>query len=170
MFSSRRNRIAPYAGLFVKFQILVLKQVRHHKTSMTHRTVVLSDFESYLAYKYRSMSLEAGEAEVQDRQRRLVAFPHAVILQVAYPELDFANRWCWQQFGPAHGECLESYSEYPACNLPHPHNHEGKWFTNWLEKTDYDFGYNEWCFSRREEKNRFLEFVPQINWGERYPK
>lgn len=101
---------------------------------------------------------------------RLASFPHAVLLQVAYPELDYANRWCWQQFGPADGECQDASSEYPSCNHPGQHSHDGKWVTHWLAKTDYDFGYNEWYFAHAEDRERFLEFVPHIQWGDRYLK
>ena len=101
---------------------------------------------------------------------RLTMFPFAVMLQVAYPEMDYANRWCWQQFGPAHGECWQHCSEYPVCDLPHPHAHVGQWMTHWYVKTDYDFGFNEWYFIREADRDRFLEFVPHVNWGEKFPK
>jgi hypothetical protein len=93
-----------------------------------------------------------------------------VMLQVAYPELDFANRWCWQHFGPADGECLQRQSEYPACTLSGDHSHTGKWMWYFLGKTDYDFGYNEWYFESELDQQRFLASVSDINWGEKYPK
>jgi hypothetical protein len=141
---------------------------------MTYRTVLPADWDSYLASEYPASLRDAAKfraVDIADRQLRLAAFPHSVLLQLSYPELDYANRWCWQQFGPAHGDCLEQAgSEYPACDLPIAHSHEGKWLTYWLAKTEYNFGFNEWCFARQEDRDRFLEFVPQINWGERYPK
>jgi hypothetical protein len=140
---------------------------------MTNRTVVPSDYDTYLEDVYPRASkgwAEARAVDRQERQVRLAEFPHAVVLQVAFPEMDFANRWCWQQFGPAHGECFQAGSEYPACNLPSPHSHEGSWKSEFLAKTDYDFGFNEWYFKQKEDLDRFIEFVPQINWGERWQK
>lgn len=92
------------------------------------------------------------------------------MLQVSYPEIDFANRWCWQQFGPAEGECHQAHSEYPACNLPPPHQHQGRWLSHFLVKTEYDFGYNEWYFTNETDRDRFVEFIPHMHWGERYLK
>jgi hypothetical protein len=140
---------------------------------MIPRTVVQANYDSYLEQEYPSGSEAAAAAraaDVQERQRRLAEFPHCVLLQLAYPELDFANRWCWQQFGPAHGECHQASSEYPACNLPGPHSHNGRWLSRWLAKTDYDFGFNEWHFEEPADRERFLAFVPQICWGEHYQK
>lgn len=136
------------------------------------RTAIQSTYADFLASEFVGTSddvIAARAAEIRERGARLAAFPHSVVLQVAYPELDFANRWCWQQFGPAHGECHQASSEYAACDLPKPHAHDGSWLTHWLVKTDYDFGFNEWCFVRLEDRDRFLDFVPQINWGEGWP-
>ena len=79
---------------------------------MSHRTVVLSSFEEYLASD--DDSFEERAAQELDRNERLLRFPYSVMLQVSYPELDFANRWCWQNFGPSDGECDQRYSEYRA--------------------------------------------------------
>lgn len=136
------------------------------------RTAIQSTYADFLASEFVGTSddvIAARAAEIRESVARLAAFPHSVVLQVAYPELDFANRWCWQQFGPAHGECHQASSEYAACDLPTPHEHDGSWLTHWLVKTDYDFGFNEWCFVRLEDRDRFLDFVPQINWGEGWP-
>ena len=140
---------------------------------MTLRTVVLTDYDAYLEYEYPAASDGAAEARAADlrvREVRLKAFPHSVVLQVAYPEMDYANRWCWQQFGPANGDCHEAHSNYPACNLKGLHSHDGRWLSHWLDKTDYDFGFNEWCFARKDDLDRFMGFVPQITWGEKFPK
>ena len=139
---------------------------------MTHQTAVLSDFDSYLESEYpRSLAnfAEARETEVEDRRLRLKAFPFDLVLQVSFPELNFANRWCWQQFGPAHGVCLQG-SEYPNCAVTATHSHEGEWMWYLLAKTDYDFGYTEWCFAQQRDRDRFREFFPQINWGENFPR
>lgn len=111
----------------------------------------------------------ARVAEVEERKGRSIDFPYDVVLQLAYPQVDFANRWCWQQFGPAHGECLEYSSEYPACLEKEKHRHEGRWLTHWLAKTDYDFGFNEWRFVQQADRDKFLAFVPHITWGENFP-
>ncbi len=37
-----------------------------------------------------------------------------------------------------------------------------------LAKTAYDFGFNEWCFAEQADRDKFLEFVPSITWGETY--
>jgi len=134
---------------------------------MSFRTVELSSFEEYLRECYP----ETGNSlEEEDRDARLSRFPHVVMLKVAFPELDFANRWCWQQFGPYHGECQESYSEYRTCRLAEPHSHHGTWAYYFFEKIDYDFGFCEWYFTNRGHFERFLANVENINWGESYPK
>jgi len=137
---------------------------------MSHRTVELVDFATYLADPYGGGSGDssARDTEHKERKARLAAFPNAVMLKLSYPELDFANRWCWQQFGPADGECLQSQSNYPACPIQGAHSHTGTWISYWLAKIDYDFGYNEWYFAANDDAARFLTFAPQINWGEKF--
>lgn len=135
---------------------------------MTYRTVILSDFESYLANEHTG--LQEFQSERREREARLENFPHTVLLQLAFAEFDFANRWCWQRFGPAEGLCLQADSEYPACTQAGPHSHDGRWMFEWLGKTDYNFGFNEWYFRESSERDQFLDFVPMICWGEKYPK
>jgi len=135
---------------------------------MSHRTVVLSSYQEYLAKG--DDSLEERAAQTLDRDKRLLRFPHSVMLEVSYPELDFANRWCWQNFGPGDGECLQRHSEYRVCDLSEPHSHVGKWTSHWFVKTDYDFGFNEWYFAEIADYKQFLANVENINWGEHYPK
>lgn len=140
---------------------------------MMYRTVVPATYDEHLATEYPETSasvVAARAADLQTRQTRLTSFPYSVVLKVAYPELDYANRWCWQQFGPGNGDCLQASAEYPACELGTPHSHEGRWLSYWLVKTEYDYGFNEWCFVHSDDRDRFLKFVPQINWGENYPK
>jgi len=69
---------------------------------MSYRTVEVSTFDEYLASEGDSFEVRA--AEEVDRRDRLSRFPYSVVLKVSYPELDFANRWCWQNFGPSDGE------------------------------------------------------------------
>ena len=135
---------------------------------MSHRTVVLSSFEEYLASD--DDSLEERTAQSLDRNQRLIRFPQSVMLQVAFPELDFVNRWCWRHFGPGDGDCAQRYSEYCVCDLIEPHSHVGKWRSHWFVKTDYDFGFNEWYFEESTDCKRFLANVENFNWGEHYPK
>ena len=135
---------------------------------MSYRTVILSSFEEYLA-----STCDAPEDVAEqtcDRNELLLRFPYAVMLQVSFPELDFTDRWCWQQFGPSDGKCMQCQSEYCACPLSEPHSHSGKWTRHWFEKTDYDFGFNEWYFALQADRECFLANVPKINWGENYPK
>jgi hypothetical protein len=132
---------------------------------------MIASFESYLDEVFPSGNAESPMArtiEIEDHEARLLAFPYSIILQLAYPQLDFADRWCWQQFGPMHGECWQHTSEYPACSMTGRHTHEGKWTTYWLAKVDYDFGFNEWLFIEEADRDKFLAFVPAITWGEKF--
>src|ERR1700683_1229674 len=45
-----------------------------------------------------------------------VLFPYGVVVECDFPEWDVANRWCWQNFGPRHGECW-SQLEYATCPI-----------------------------------------------------
>ena len=135
---------------------------------MSHRTVILSSFEQYLASEYYSPEGQAEEE--RDRKERLSRFPYAVMLQVAFPELDFANRWCWQHFGPSDGECTQRDSEYRVRDLTKSHSHAGKWMCYWFAKIDYNFGFNEWYFAEQDDQKCFLASVDKINWGEKYPR
>ncbi len=135
---------------------------------MSHRTVVLSSFEEYLVAD--NVSAAERPFHERDRNEQLLRFPFSVMLQVSYPELDFANRWCWQQFGPPAGECNQHCSEYRMCDNTEPHSHVGKWTACWHAKTDYNFGFNEWYFAEATDCERFLANVKNINWGEHYPK
>jgi hypothetical protein len=66
---------------------------------MTYRTVDPASFEEYVASDDDTTDARADEQQV--RSLRLLRFPHSVMLKVSFAELDFANRWCWQTFGPA---------------------------------------------------------------------
>ena len=170
-----RSVFRPQAVIPVEFCYVPLRKITLRVTSkMIIRTAVLTDFDSYLDSEYPSASsnlLEGRESEIQDRKRRLEAFSYAVVLQVAFAEMDYANRWCWKQFGPPEGECFDRRdSEYPTCDDASPHSHQGKWLCYWLAKTDYNFGYYEWCFALQTDRDSFLAFVPQIQWGEAFPK
>jgi hypothetical protein len=135
---------------------------------MSHRTIVPSSFEEYLASD--GDSVEERAAQEADRNERLSRFPYSVMLKVSFPELDFANRWCWQNFGPSDGECTQRYSEYRVCDLTEPHSHVGKWTSHWFVKTDYDFGFNEWYFAESADRDLFVANADKINWGEHFPK
>ena len=135
---------------------------------MTHRTAILSTFDALLN-SCDDYPEERADHQ-SERQEHLGRFSYAVMLKLAFPELDFANRWCWQNFGPYHGQCFQKDSEYPMCAIESPHCHIGTWSNHWYVKTDYNFGFNEWYFSTRSDRDLFLECVPAINWGESYPK
>jgi hypothetical protein len=135
---------------------------------MTHQTAALSSIEAYL--RSEDDSPEERAEQMSARNERLSRFPYAVMLQVAFPELDFANRWCWTRFGPTDGECAQKDSEYRVCQIDAPHSHSGVWMSHWYVKTDYNFGFNEWHFTDRSHHDLFLGFVSKIHWGENYPK
>jgi hypothetical protein len=127
--------------------------------------------------------------ELQQRTERLSDFPYSVVVETSFAEYDFANRWCWQNFGPSHGECEQQSSAYPACPLvlatedqgPHlyglsiqahqkiaPHHHQGCWLVYWYGKTDYDYGFCEYHFANESSRDQFLAAVPTFGWGESY--
>ena len=90
------------------------------------------------------------------------------MVKLFYPQLDFAERWCWLTFGECFGECLQRQSEYPSCFEPLPHCHNGRWRAHRLAKAGYDFGYCEWLFAEEAAFRRFAVFIPEIGFGENY--
>jgi hypothetical protein len=142
----------------------------------------LSSVEAYLEWD----SIDTPDKREWLHQR----FPYVVVVEEYYPEKDYTTRWCWQKFGPPHGECFDSYSEYPACPLvlalmqsgdgdshlshrrkydrPEAHSHIGTWTTFWLGKTDYDYGFEEYCFAKQADYDAFLAAVPTFGWGEHF--
>ena len=140
---------------------------------MILRTVKPASFEHYLDVEYSVAakgSVDGRSFDEAERKAILRKFPHSVVLELAFPELDFANRWCWRQFGPSDGDCHQKSSDYCFCDIIDPHSHAGRWRTHWWVKTEYNFGFNEWFFASAADRDQFLEFVPQICWGELYPK
>ena len=133
---------------------------------MSPRTVETSSFEEYLT----DVDAEYRAAEESERNERLSRFPHSVMLKVSFAELDFADRWCWQNFGPSDGACLDRHSEYRVCDRAEPHSHVGKWMSCFLGKTGYNFGFNEWYFVEPADRDLFVANVDKINWGEHYSK
>ena len=169
---------------------------------MTYRTVEISSYAEWLAeersYAGKDSSAEQlasfdedQQPEDQERTELLKKFPYPVMLKVAYPEMDFANRWCWQNIGPSDGVCDQSNPEYPGCPLVlatesikkdeylkdrkvyqkvEEHSHCGQWISCFLCKTEYNFGFNEWYFAVESDRDRFLAAVPTFNWGENFPR
>jgi len=135
---------------------------------MSYRTVERSSFEEYMASD--ADAADDRDAEAATRNELLARFPYSVVLKVSFPELDFANRWCWQKFGPRDGECPQGRCEYPVCDRTDQHSHAGKWTSHWITKTDYDFGFNEWYFAEGADRDAFVANVDNINWGENFPK
>jgi hypothetical protein len=131
---------------------------------------------------------ELGSEDDDERRQLKAMFPHSVVLEGAYPEHDFATRWCWQNCGECHGECHEMYSEYPGCPLVlatgrierirgrdvmkyekvAAHLHQGSWTKKWLGKTAYDYGFGEFYFASEADLERFISAVPTFSWGENY--
>jgi hypothetical protein len=134
---------------------------------MQYRTAKLSSYEAYRISE--NDDLDERLCAHEQRGLLLLRFPFAVMLEVAYPEMDFANRWCWETLGPENGPCYQFQSNYPCCTDESEHEHQGVWCTRWFAKTDYDFGFNEWYFRDRQHHDMFLSFEPMINWGERFP-
>lgn len=146
---------------------------------MTHQTAKLSTFDNYISDGYETAE-DIEHAKVF-RQKILEQFPYAVMLEVAFLEVDYADRWCWQNFGPEHSgpqlwdpkieECLDIHSKYSVCKIPLPHSHvEKRWCNFFFVKTAYDFGFCEWYFANEADHDKFLAFVPSINWGENFSK
>jgi hypothetical protein len=140
----------------------------HFANPMTSKTFRLSSIESYLAYE--GDSPEERGAAIREREDLLRRFPHSIMLEMAYSELDYAHRWCWQRLGPMDGSCTQKYSEYKACSDETEHRHTGKWASHWFAKTDYDFGYNEFYFVERADRDLLLAHLSDIHWGEHYLK
>ena len=135
---------------------------------MTYRTVIVSSFDAYLTSECPG---EADlSADLQWRREMLSRFAYPVMLELSFAELDYANRWCWQRFGSPRGECFNTQSEYPTCEIQTPHCHSGSWAHEWFVKTEYNSGFNEWYFSSISQLEQFLDFVPLINWGEHFPR
>jgi hypothetical protein len=131
------------------------------------RTIVVSSFERYVAeFGGTSDWLVDERAERDLRKSR---FPFSLMLELSFAELDFVNQWCWQQFGAADGQCLDKSSNDPICQIKEEHSHAGKWCWNWIEKTDYNFGFCEWYFSDQDDLSRFKALLPEICWGEKHP-
>ena len=135
--------------------------------------VQIIDFEKVLADSSKRYSPELWLVErqeiLQERDSLLKIYPFSIILALCYPQIDFADRWCNQQFGFSNGECHDSYSEYQICQLDAPHCHLGVWRTKWWEKVGYDYSYNEYFFENKSDFDKFITFLPQICFGENYP-
>src|SRR5690242_17382595 len=77
-----------------------------------------SEYRRRMAKHYPKYADPEWEPESEQRRMGLhVNFPFSAVLEGYYPEHDYALRWCWQNFGPAHGRCCEWHSEYPGCPL-----------------------------------------------------
>ena len=130
-----------------------------------HNAVSVVEFADYLRECLPPVQWPEAEAERDTWRQRL---PYSLVVKLFYPQLDFAERWCWLTFGECFGECLQRQSEYPSCFEPLPHCHNGRWRARWLAKTGYDFGYCEWLFAEEEACRRFAAFIPEIGFGENY--
>lgn len=124
--------------------------------------VGLVDAEEVVKVRQRHAQMSECRAKIQQN------YPHSIILALFYPQMDFADRWCWQQFGSPQGVCSDRYSEYPSCTETGEHQHTGKWQTHWWGKVGYDFGYNEYFFAQQADYEAFCAFIPQICFGELY--
>lgn len=140
----------------------------------------------------RAEYLQIEPSDDVDVEESHTLFPHHVVVECDLPEWNVAIRWCWNNFGPRDGECW-SQLEYATCPIilktehtekmvvrgkeyeikrylnVDAHHHVGSWTTNWFGKTDYDHGFGEFCFSSEQDRAKFLEYVPQVDWGENFP-
>ena len=132
------------------------------------QTLVQSTFEEYVACGIDPEDVVNEQAK--DRRDRLQRFPHAVMLKLAYHELDYAERWCWIQFGPRDGECWQHHSYYRVCADDTQHSHVGTWTSHWYTKTDYDYGFCEFSFSEPGAKSNFLQQLPEFHWNESWER
>lgn len=128
---------------------------------MDFNAVIHTDFDAFL-YASGESVLELQRLE-REREKIRGRFPFAVMLEASYDNQDVANRWCYQNFGPRFGECIEKYSRHPNCDIDVPHSHSGIWTSEWYEKMDYDYGFNEWYFSSQENSDQFIQFVHTMN-------
>lgn len=124
----------------------------------------------------------------QERDEVHAQFPHVVVIECDFLELDMALRWCWSKFGPQHGECGGWHGDYPSCPLVlateclepckfsgkqkkvyrpvAAHSHVGEWTLHWLGKTEYDHGFGELCFANEAHRDAFALQIPSLDWGE----
>lgn len=150
----------------------------------------LVTYEEFVATNHKIHYIERFE-ELRKK------YPFHVMVEGYSPELDFATRWCWQNFGPYVGPCGDHYSEYPACPLvlaieeykvrrtykdregvekeywepsrdPGKHSHEGTWDLFSLGKTGYDEFFMEYYFSNEEDAKKFRDLAPTFGLGENY--
>lgn len=148
---------------------------------------------------YVQHSVDQQHSLDNQRNELLVRFPNTVIATGFYPEHDYASLWCWQNISPENGPCNAWHSEYPACPLvlatehiergtwkdksgkdlswerkrytnPGNHGHEGIWSFLWLGKTNYDYGYGEFCFRNESDRESFLAAFSTFTWSEDWNK
>lgn len=99
-------------------------------------TVSVVEFADYLRECLPPVQWPEAAAERDTWRQRL---PYSLVVKLFYPQLDFAERWCWLTFGECFGECLQRQSEYPSCFEPLPHCHNGRWRARWLAKNRLRF-------------------------------
>lgn len=136
--------------------------------------MLISTLEHYLkTYCSRSDLIFDDKEKEHERIRIIEAFSHTVVIEAAYEEFDHVELWCWKKFGPSDGLCRDAYNYVHACPvvLAAPsikdvryarHEHVGMWCKLWLGKTDYDYGFSQFCFKNSDDKNAFLEAITEI--------
>lgn len=161
------------------------------KEKKTREWIVEKHPESLSSYD------ECMNRKIKIREEMHEKFPFVVCIEGPDPALSFANRWCWQNIGLPDGVCGEHYQEYPGCPLvlatetihkrqykdqkgniqeceektyknPGNHSHEGVWSGFCLDKVGYDEFALDFCFKTQEDKNKFLEALPNFDIGENY--
>jgi hypothetical protein len=99
-------------------------------------------------------------------------FPYTSTIKWGYSDMDVGHCWCWQTFGPKHGKCEEDCGgERLFLNCPFSglvkayHSHVGVWTSVWFGKTDYDFGYEQFFFKHKVDRDMFEFGIRAIDYS-----
>ena len=86
---------------------------------------------------------EDWETEYQiEREELIVRYPYSVVVEGAFLEYNSLKHWTDEQFGPE--------------NSP-------VWTSLWYGKTDYDYGYREYFFSRQADLQLLIQHIPLVH-------
>jgi hypothetical protein len=83
---------------------------------------------------------EHHDWDAQDENERKIAlekFPFSLVVEGNYPEADMAIEYCVKNFG----------------------DENGTWMKLWYGKTDYDYGFYEFCFKEEQQLISFKSSV-----------
>ena len=131
---------------------------------MAQKYITRSSFEAY-EKRYNSLSTDSDHGKTVSLKRAtiLAKFPFSIMTLTAIDDIDFANFWLWNKFGPCNGSCHQSTSAFKACDVHVYHDHVGSWCCHFFAKTGYDFGFNEWYFDNKPSLILFKKFITKFN-------